>query len=468
MGKLHSHGLISRLVIAGFFLFGLLPGRNAELNLFTDAWIEFTAKQSTHGYDQMGYSVAINQAADTAVVGVIGHDYPSVNDAGAVSLMFAEQPSNWDTLVTLAELFPESSSKAGFSVAVNSDGSVIAVGAPYRNMLGTDRGCVLVYTRPAGGWSSPAYPVYLAASDGADNDTLGWSVAIDGSGNTIAAGATSWEGGVDPNRGAVYVFTKTGATWSSYSQAIISLNVANPSKQLGYSVGLSEDGNFLAAGAPFDSSAMIDTNIGAAYIFRKPVSGWVDTTSFIAKLTASDANYDYYLGRALAFSADGSTLAAGSNKGASGSNRGGVYIFEENSLFGWQTGNEIRKMTANDSIDGDFLGWSLALNADGSRLIAGAPFNPGGMDHIQAGAAYVFDRSVFGWGVTTNYSAKLAFSYTVDYNHMGFSVSTNKDGRYALVGIPDLDVGSSPSEWDSGAFVIFLNPTKVYLPIIRK
>ena len=44
-----------------------------------------------------------------------------------------------------------------------------------------------VFTKPASGWADETQAAKLTASDGADGDGLGWSVAV--SGTTIAAGA---------------------------------------------------------------------------------------------------------------------------------------------------------------------------------------------------------------------------------------------------------------------------------------
>ena len=59
----------------------------------------------------------------------------------------------------------------------------------------------------------------LTASDGAAGDSLGLSVAISASGNTIvaAAGAATVNG--NPGQGAVYVFTRPAGGWQDATQA---------------------------------------------------------------------------------------------------------------------------------------------------------------------------------------------------------------------------------------------------------
>ena len=105
----------------------------------------------------------------------------------------------------------------GNSVAI--DGDTIVAGAPYYVTMTGVIGAAVVYTMPLGGWRNETENAVLDASDGADQDQLGWSVAV--SGNEIAAGAPGppqgatatgkglrvhdaavWLAGRDPNRRA--------------------------------------------------------------------------------------------------------------------------------------------------------------------------------------------------------------------------------------------------------------------------
>ena len=47
------------------------------------------------------------------------------------------------------------------------------------------QGAVYVFTEPSGGWSTATQTAELAASDGAADDNLGWSVAVSGDAGVI-------------------------------------------------------------------------------------------------------------------------------------------------------------------------------------------------------------------------------------------------------------------------------------------
>ena len=156
-----------------------------------------------------------------------------------------------------------------------------------------DAGAVYVYSRRGDSWAQQAY---IKASNAESYDHFGNAVALSGDGNTLAVAAyfeASGATGVDgdqrdnsrPQSGAVYVFARTGATWSQ--QAYI--KASNTGEQddgdtFGFSLALSRDGNTLAVGAPSEDSGAtgIDgnqssnaaTGAGAVYVFaRKGLSG---------------------------------------------------------------------------------------------------------------------------------------------------------------------------------------------------
>ena len=99
----------------------------------------------------------------------------------------------------------------GYSVAVYRDTAVI--GAHQHDVNGNaNAGAAYVFTRDplSREWSQP---IKLTASDGDEDDRFGHSVAVVG--DTVVVGAY----GDDGNRGAAYVFTKTGGAWTSTTTA---------------------------------------------------------------------------------------------------------------------------------------------------------------------------------------------------------------------------------------------------------
>jgi len=93
----------------------------------------------------------------------------------------------------------------------------------------------------------------------------------------------------------------------------------------------------------------------------------------------------------VSLSADGSRLAAGGvwNDG-NGSDAGHVRVYDWNGSAWVQVGADIDGEAA-----GDYLGWSVSLSANGSRLAAGGRLNDG--SGTDAGHVRVFDWNGSAW-----------------------------------------------------------------------
>src|SRR6185503_3507923 len=163
-------------------------------------------------------------------------------------------------------------------------------------------------------------------------DQFGYSVALNGDGNTLAVGvydeggsARTINGPIDAMRngsGAAYVFARAGGTWSR--QAYIKTWNAEGGDSWGVSVSLSDDGNTLAVGS-IDEDCLCtgvvqdaasqaglgdqkaDTSAGAAAVFVRSGTMW--TQQAYVKSSNSSPN-DWFAVR-LVLSGDGNTLALG-------------------------------------------------------------------------------------------------------------------------------------------------------------
>jgi len=252
-------------------------------------------------------------------------------------------------------------SEFGESVAI--DGDTLVVGRPERGFTVQGAGSVYVFVRTGNSWSQTAR---LTASDGAPGDTLGTSVAIDG--DTIVAGASG--------DGSVYTFARTGAAARTQTAKLTASDGA-----LGRSVGIS--GVTIVAGAPGAGA-----NPGAAYTFARTGAA---ARSQTAKLTASDADPMYF-----AFGAsvgiDGDLIAVGAPGDSIGANdyQGSVYTFAST---GAAARSQTGKLTSSDGAASDRLGSAVAL--EGDTVVAGAPDDNGTAAPFNApqGSAYTFART---------------------------------------------------------------------------
>jgi hypothetical protein len=237
----------------------------------------------------------------------------------------------------------------GRSVTLSADGATLAVGAPSRSQ---SSGAGYVFTRSGTAWSQQAD---ITVSNADPDDQFGFSVALSSDGSTLAVGApneASAATGIDGNQadnsaafaGAVYVFTRSGTAWSQH--AYIKASNTDPDDGFGLSVALSSDGSILAVGAVGESSAatgiggtQTDNSAGASgavYLFARSAMTW----SQRAYIKASNTGASDEFGWNAALSADGASLAVsapfeasaatgigGNQTDNSASSAGAVYVF---------------------------------------------------------------------------------------------------------------------------------------------
>src|ERR1700689_3026153 len=190
----------------------------------------------------------------------------------------------------------------------------------------------------------------LTASDATKLSFLGVSVAI--SGNTVAVGIGSTH-----VQGAVYIFVKPASGWSNMTQAAkLTASDGAVNDYVGYSVGFS--GNTVVAGAP-----NTDGDVGAAYVFVKPASGWANMTE-TAKLTASGSHQG--VGNSVAIS--GNTVVVGSpDYNVFGPGAALVYV---KPATGWASMTQTATLTSSDGQTHDSFGSAVAMS--GNTIVAGA------------------------------------------------------------------------------------------------
>ena len=400
----------------------------------------------------------------------------------------------------------------GFSVALSGDGNTLAVGAPNEdssstginsapNELAANAGAVYVFTKSAGSWLQQAY---VKASNAGANASFGISVALSGDGNTLAVGARSEASsttGINstpdqsaPSAGAVYVFTRTTGNWSQ--QAYVKASNTESGDFFGSAVALSGDGNTLAVGAVFESSALIGVTpgivneatagnaaffAGAVYVYARIAGSW----SQQAYVKASNTESADLFGNSVALSGDGSTLAVGApledssltgvfpgsvnetTSGNAATNSGAVYVYTRNA----GTWSQQAYVKASNTGEGDNFGNSVALSGDGNTLAVGAPFEDSSSTGINstpnesatdAGAAYVYSRSAGTWSQQAYVKASNAGAG----DNFGTSIALSGDGNALAVGAPLEDgggtgIGSTPDELaiDAGAAYFYTRST---------
>ena len=307
--------------------------------------------------DNFGYSVSLSSDGNIALVGAYNK-----SSTGA-AYIFTRSGSTWTQQQKLIASDGGGSDFFGWSVSISSDGNTALVGASYADPSGiTNAGAAYTFTRSGSTWTQQQK--LIASEGGGGSDFFGSSVSISSDGNTALVGAY----GNSSYRGAAYVFTRSGSTWTQQHKLIASDGAAED--YFGWSVSLSSDGNTALVGAYRKSS-----NAGAAYIFTRTGSTWTQQQ----KLVASDAASGDQFGYSVSLSSDGNTALVGAY--GKSSNTGAAYIFTR-SGSSW---TQQHKLLASDAAGGDYFGHSVSLSSDGNTALIGAH-----RKSTYTGAAYIY------------------------------------------------------------------------------
>lgn len=257
--------------------------------------------------DNFGSDLAVD--GDTLIVNSRGWDGAAVNLGAAFIYIRNDQGTptdasddTWDYQATLSPPTDVPASFVGNAVAISGDTAVISDSSDDEGAEGS--GAIYIYTRTNNIWT---FRQKIKASDSAEYDYFGFSVALDN--DTIVVGAPNADGEKIPfeswsesNQGAVYVFTRSGNTWTEVSKLVASDR--QPDKRLGYSVAI-EDTTILV-GAPGDNEGAYSS--GAAYLFELVDNNWNE----VQKLKASSIQTNAEFGYSVAL--DGDNLIIGAYK----------------------------------------------------------------------------------------------------------------------------------------------------------
>ena len=261
--------------------------------------------------------------------------------------------------------FDGADSDAFCRIGLSDDASVLAVGAaPWEGATGTGRGGVYIYDWNGSNWIQRGS--VLEAADAADNDNFGQSISLNSTGTILAVGARNWEGATGTDRSGVYIYDWNGSSWVQRGSVLEAADAAD-SDIFGQSVSLSSDGSILAVGAAVWEGATGPPNRGGVYIYDWSGSAWVQRGSV---LEAADAADNDQFGQSISLNSTGTILAVGAQnrEGATGTDRGGVYIYDWNGSSWVQRGSVLE---AADAADSDAFG-RFSISRNGSILVVGA------------------------------------------------------------------------------------------------
>jgi len=423
---------------------GLAGVASGQINLSTDFygkthavfsgdWSATTQQAKIQASDKLagdlfGVDVSISGDGTTAILGAWGVDTGG-SSAGA-AYIFTKSGSTWTQQAKIQASDKEANDRFGYQVSISNDGNTAIISAYLEDTGGSTVGAVYIFTRSGSTWTQQAK---IQASDKQANDRFGTSVSIADDGNTAIVGAGNEDTSAS-NAGAVYIFTRSGSTWTQ--QAKIQASDPQAEDKFGNSSFISGDGDTVIVGAEGEDTG--GTSAGAAYIFTRSGSTWTQQ----AKIQSDDIQASDIFGWSVSISGDGNTAIVGARaEDTTADNAGAAYIFTRSG----STWSQQAKIQASDAQYQDYFGYDVSITGDGDTAIIGAYLEDTGGS--AAGAAYIFTRS----GSTWSQQAKIQASDKQSGDRFGLPVSIADEGS-AIVGSYLEDTGGS----NAGSAYIFV------------
>ena len=192
--------------------------------------------------DESAHSVSISSDGSVVAIGAPGND-GNGTDSGHVRI-YQNISGVWTQIGS--DIDGEASGDgSGSSVSLNSDGSIVAIGAPGNDGNGSNSGNVRIYQNISGVWTQIGSDIDGEAS----GDLSGRSVSLSSNGSIVAIGAERNDGNGSFS-GHVRIYQNISGVWTQIGSDI---DGEASGDQSGFSVSLSSDGSFVAIGAPFNN-----------------------------------------------------------------------------------------------------------------------------------------------------------------------------------------------------------------------
>jgi Flp pilus assembly pilin Flp len=248
-----------------------------------NAWTQIGADINGEVWgDNSGMSVAISSDGTKVAIGATGNDLGGIQNTGQVRV-YQYSNNAWTKIGN--DIDGEAANNwSGMSVSISSDGTTVAIGAPGNDGVGSDAGHVRVYKNIAGTWTQLGADI-----DGeAASDFSGISVAMSSDGNIVAIGAPG-NGGNGSNSGHVRVYQYSSSTWTKIGADIDGEATNNDYNESGTAVAISTDGTTVAIGAPQNNNSN-GNGAGSVRVYKNIGGNWTKLGADIDGEAASDVS----------------------------------------------------------------------------------------------------------------------------------------------------------------------------------
>ena len=300
--------------------------------------------------DNFGYSTSINSAGNIVAIGSINATTTNGTNSGSVSVYKYIIDGSW---VPLGQTINGEGANdlAGWSVSLDTSGTILAIGATRNLSAGIQRGQVRVYRFT----NDISWVLISQDIDGTTlNDEFGYSVSLNGNGTLVACGAIA---NASTGHVKVYKYISDGS-WIPQGQTISGEALNDYS---GYSVSLNKQGNILAIGAPYnDGTGGSANDAGHVRIYKYNGVSWIQIGTDIDGDMVSD-----FFSRAIALNGLGNRLVVGIPYGYNSSGYSGLArVYQSTDLIQTATSNIVPLENNTYTLGSSSLYWSNAYIRD--------------------------------------------------------------------------------------------------------
>lgn len=244
------------------------------------AWVQQARLGADDGQlgAELGRSVALS--GDTLLAGAHGATVGDNNAQGA-AYVYVRSAGTWTQQAKLTAA--DGGSFASFGNAVALDGDTAVIGAHQASAADFWSGSAYVFVRSGSAWTQQAQ---LAAADGAILDQFGHAVALSGDTAVVTSEVADVDGRAD--QGAAYVFVRAGSVWTQEAK----LTGADGAAGDHFGSSVAAAGDRVLVGTPMHGHQIgVDLERGAAYLFARSGGSWSEQNLLVADAAGPGDHY---------------------------------------------------------------------------------------------------------------------------------------------------------------------------------
>ncbi len=287
------------------------------------SWNQLGGNITGIAISEFGHSVALNASGNRIVGSSTGYDSPPIFETGLVEV-YEFNGSDWIQLGQ--SIIGENQDQLGFRVAINDSGSSIAVQSiGYQSPNGENIGLTRIYELQSNSWIQKGQDLL---GDSAPNGNKGVGLAMNSEGNIVAVGSPGYNWNL-LNDGIVETFEYIGDSWTQIGQTLIGPEEYD---NFGSAVDFSDNGEFMVVGARqvVPGTGNISGK-GYANVYRFFNNNWVQVGDSIIGEDIDDIS-----GNTVSMSNNGSIIAIGSpNNDDGGFNGGQIRVYGNDNVLGY-------------------------------------------------------------------------------------------------------------------------------------